>query len=132
MGYELYRQLANRRHRRKRQKAHDQFDQEEDNQSKHILEGKQTNRSFSRQNISSTWILNISEWCSLLLILIVVHKGMSMILFCTYCEVALINSQVLISKKDHLFDIENSQIYINFLVYFIYLFWIWGIPFKKW
>jgi hypothetical protein len=42
MGYELYRQLANRRHRRKRQKAHDQFDQEEDNQSKHILEGKQS------------------------------------------------------------------------------------------
>ena len=42
MGYELYRQLANRRHRRKRQKAHDQFDQEEDDQSKHILEGKQS------------------------------------------------------------------------------------------
>ena len=40
MGYELYRQLANRRHRRKRQKASDQFEPEEDDQSKSILEGK--------------------------------------------------------------------------------------------
>ena len=39
MGYELYRQLANRRHRRKRHKVPDHGEQEEDNQSKHILEG---------------------------------------------------------------------------------------------
>jgi len=38
MGYELYRQLANRRHRRKRHKVPDHGEQEEDNQSKHILE----------------------------------------------------------------------------------------------
>ena len=39
MGYELYRQLANRRHRRKRPKG-PEFDMEEDNQSKNILEGR--------------------------------------------------------------------------------------------
>jgi len=41
MGYELYRQLANRRHRRKRPKG-PEFDMEEDNQSKNILEDVQT------------------------------------------------------------------------------------------
>ncbi len=68
MGYELYRQLANRRHRRKRPKG-PEFDMEEDNQSKNILEGRLhfmlgVAKSVIFYNVRPTYVLKFSLICT--------------------------------------------------------------------